>query len=560
MSATTPSRCAARSVLWLILLLVPLCGSHSRAATRADASPVPARSLIIVHPPHLAQAARRWSEYRTPKGWQAQLLVCEPGVHHQARALALQSDLRAAFNAAGSPSAERFAVLLLGDVDAPDAPGIPTWRYHQFDGDLTTRRDTHYATDHPYQLMDDADEIPDVMLGRIPAATNEQALALLDKITQYERHGLDHCTPDAVAFVAGEGGFGLADHLLEWLFRAMVDRFVPPAYRLSMTYAKPTSIYCPPPDTVPQTIGGQLTEGALLFNYVGHGSADSLGSMRYDGRSVSLLTNDDVNALPVPDHAHRPIALLGCCSTGWYDGVDGRPSLAETMLLHDAGPVAVIAGSRLTHPYGSAVLQKDITDLLLRRRIPTVGELDVRAMQSMLEIDNTDLALDAIAEPLSRLQGWDTSLRGHRRMHARLYNLLGDPCTIIQYPHVLREAIIRDKHLHMTMQNIQSGTVTLTIETTPDDLARPSQLMPITGADDPDLSAKARHNHALANQRVLKQLEMDFEDGRAIVRLPDDLPLRAAIVRIHATSQTDDGRSITEVGAVTIPISLKVRP
>ena len=189
----------------------------------------------------------------------------------------------------------------------------------------------------------------------------------------------------------------------------MVERFVPDDFDVSLTYAKASSIYCPPPSRLTATVLRQLGDGALLFNYVGHGTATAFDELRLGEQRLPILRIDDPQRLPSP-HPRLPIALLTCCSAGWYDLPGGDLSLGEAMLFHPAGPVAVIAGSRPTHPYPNAILQKDVTMLLLVDRVQTVGDLDLLATRSLLQIDATDREIDLLAAPIAVANKWPTAV------------------------------------------------------------------------------------------------------------------------------------------------------
>ncbi|MEE8154483.1 MAG: C25 family cysteine peptidase, partial [Phycisphaerales bacterium] len=395
-----------------IMLLVALSATivtTTPASAGEGETNAPATSrgtYIIIHAAHLATAAAAWADYRTEDGWSVARHPVEPDDDVAVQRRALRRTIRRFAADHQEDAILPIAVLLLGDADPR---GIPTWTLPQPDPALQDIADDNYATDHPYQLIDDTDDLPDIALGRIPARTNDEAIGVLEKIKRYEHNAPFGLWRRRIAYAAGEGRFGLADLALEVLFKQMVSRLVPDEFDVSMTYAKASSIYCPAPSKLTDTVLDQLGDGALLFNYIGHGSAERFDYLNFNGQRLGILNVDDLARLN-GNHARFPIALLTCCSAGWYDLPDDRLSLAETMLLHPAGPVAVIAGSRITHPYANMILQKDITQLLFGQRIKTVGELDLLATRSMIEIDAVDRSLDALVLPIAIAQGWKSTL------------------------------------------------------------------------------------------------------------------------------------------------------
>lgn len=531
-----------RRRLTLLAASAVAAGFSPTAGAGADAH----GTYLIVHPPYLAAAARDWADYRASHGWRVSTLELAADGDEAMTRVNLRSDIREL--AASRPSGG-LMVLLLGDAEAR---GIPTWHFEQRDRTLRSPSDAEYVSDHPYQVLDDGGSRPEIPLGRIPARTNDDAAIVLDKIKAYE-HG-DHLGAwrRRIAYAAGEGRFGPADRLLEGLFAAMVGRLVPDEFDVSMTYAKGSSIYCPPPSQLTETVLSQLGDGALLFNYIGHGTAFGFDDLYWNGERVSIMQRDDLRKLQ--DRHHRlPIAVLTCCSAGWYDLPHGELSLGEAMLFHPAGPVAVIAGSRPTHPYANVILQKDLTRLLLIEQVETAGELDLRAMQSMLEIDAADRQLDIIAAPIARIGAWPSTLGGLRRMHVRLYNLLGDPALRIALPRRrLDHLAVAGRRIEGRIDGMVTGTVTITIETERTAPLQSRALRPVDGPDDPDLEAKAAHNYPIANDVVLAGLDAPVVAGRFEATLAADPPAQAAIVKAYAVGTDDAGREIDAIGAVRV--------
>ncbi|MHC4416358.1 MAG: C25 family cysteine peptidase [Planctomycetota bacterium] len=504
-------------------------------------------TYLVVYAEHLAGAAREWADYRAACGWHVFRYPVRQTEDVATRRRALQAHIRRL--AREHRSRGRLAVLLLGDANEQ---GIPTWTFPQPDPTLRSTRDPHYATDHPYQLLGDPDGRPEVLLGRVPANTPEQARAVLAKIKRYERGETPGPWRRRIAYAAGEGRFGVADHLLEGLFQDMVDRLVPDDFDVSLTYAKASSIYCPPPSRLTDTVLEQLGDGALLFNYVGHGDASGLDHLQWNGRRLPILDVSDVERLS-GEHSRLPIALLTCCSAGWYDLPEGGESLGEAMLFHPAGPVAVIAGSRPTHPYANVILQKDITKLLLIDRAQTAGELDLLAMRSMLEIDESDLELDVLAAPIAVASDWPSGLRELRRMHVRLYNLLGDPALRIALPRrqIVDFALDGDR-VTGRIDGMSGGKVVITVETDRTAPAGAEALVPVAGADDPDLEAKAAVNYAIANNRVLSRLEGEVTGGRFEIVVTGRITPPAALVKAYAHGDDRTGRPVDAIGALRL--------
>jgi hypothetical protein len=333
---------------------------------------------------------------------------------------------------------------------------------------------------------------------------------------------------------------------------------VPDACELTMTYAKPTSVYCPPPSRLTETVLTRMTEGAVLFNYLGHGHPWGLDSLHWKGERFPILRVRNFESLDphAMDGRQRPVAFMSCCSVGHFDLPRGDLCLSEAMLFHPAGPIAVVSGSRITHPYANTVLQKDITAALLRGGLassgsPTAGMLDLLADRALIKPDASDREIDFIAQTIARSQGWKTSLADLRTMHAKMYNLLGDPATKLSLPRMgvkdiaVRGGFVTGRVEGMTGGNAQPRppTVTIEIETPRIEVADPTALRAVSGDNDPELESKAAHNYPLANTRLLLKIEGNLQaDGTFRIALPaEGLPPRAGVLRVRV--EASDARN-----------------
>ena len=542
------------AALILALVLGTTAAVMSQAPTTRAAPPVnPQRTLLIVHSPALAASAKEWAAYRTRTGWTVELreIAATANPDADAQRQAIRQAIRSAHSHAAASDLSGFAVLLLGDDDA-----LPAWHFDQTDP-LVMDDDRQYISDQPYQFADDADEIPDFALGRVPARSDDDARALLRKIEANDAIAVaGNPASGRITYIAGEGHFGALDPLLETLFVMMVDRFVPDAFDLSMTYAKASSVYCPPPSHLTATVLERLTEGGVLFNYVGHGHERGLDSLYWNNKRLPILRTRDLQSLDagsVSPMSQRPVAFMSCCSVGHFDLPAGDPSLSEALLFHPTGPVAIISGSRITHPYANTILQKDITHALLIERAPTAGMLDLLADRSLLKQDSDDRELDAIAGMIARQMKWTSSLKDLRVMHARMYNLLGDPATQIALADAsVRNLVQADGVLRGESEGIVSGRVTLRIETLRTVIPKADKLIKVEGDSDPDLDRKAATNYPLANDRLLQELQGEMKDGRFEIALPNPLPAGTAVLRVRIEGVDSNGVARTSVGALRL--------
>ncbi len=436
-----------------------------------------------------------------------------------------------------------MAVLLCGDVGAVEdaklgkgkfVPITPTFEIETKVklGPFTTPT---LATDLYYGDLD-GDECPDLAVGRLPAKNAEELARMLRRSIDYEQSQSFGPWRDRIHATAGVGGFGLlADTAIESVARRLLSDGIPDRFHLNMTYASLTSPYCPDPFSLTRSFIGKINEGGLFWVYIGHGSVDRLDDFVVGNDAIPICLKEDVLRFEVQDGP--PIALMLACFTGAFDArVD---CFAETLLARKNGPVAVIAGSRVTMPYGLSQLSTEMMDGCFRDQIPTLGGILLNAKRNIWKqsevtttIQNGDVkapqsqvsAMDRLrAKQQSMITQMATALSpdGHdlmeeRREHVRLMNLLGDPLLRIKHPvsmtiHCETEPN-SGKPMIVTGSSPNPGRLKLELALSRDRL--PDGVRTVSDFQGTDEQRKAmQDNYAKASDLVLVKLEHEIPTG-----------------------------------------------
>ncbi|HEY4307895.1 MAG TPA: C25 family cysteine peptidase [Pirellulales bacterium] len=404
----------------------------AQAATARQAAP----DTLVICPEAFRSPLAPWLELRASQGHHCQVIKPDSvdGLRQQIRAIAKQGALRYIVLVGDAPVENQSANSL---VTVP-THYVPSQVIMRFGGEKVIAGDNWYAD------LDD-DQLPDVAIGRLPADSAEDLRTMIDKILAYERGPAPGNWRRRINLVAGLGGFGaLADAAIEASAKRLLIDGIPPAYATSVTYGSWRSPYCPDPQLFHASTVDRFNEGCLFWVYMGHGHTRTVDRVRTPDGQHHIFNTDDCGKLQCG--ARSPIALLLCCSTGGFDQRDD--CLAEELLRTKDGPVAALAGSRVTMPYAMSVLGAEMLRIYFAEECMTVGDLLAAAKRAMISRprdDERSQTIDALAKMLNPAS---VDLALERAEHLELFNLIGDP--LLKLPRAATAEITAPK-------NIRSG-------------------------------------------------------------------------------------------------------
>lgn len=516
------------------------------------------KAVIVVRPAAWAGAIKNWKEYRTSQGHEVLELDAELG-RAGVQAAVTQLVKAAEKRHEETPQSSLIGYLLLiGDADqgTKQVPLLPAW-YRRSTAMIKLGGDELLATDSPYADVDD-DERPDLAVGRIPADTAEQTQQVLARSIAYERE-LDYgLWRRDVRIVAGVGGFGpLADSAIEMTTSRFLTDRVPAWCNVNMTYASPSSPFCPDPFQFSDATLQELDAGSQFWVYIGHGHVKHLDFVRVEDQQLSILDSAQIKS--APHHARPPIALFLACYTGAFDARED--CLSEKMLLSPGGPVAVLAASRVTGPYGLATMASGMLDQCYVTKSETLGDVFMCTKRKMLEPDepaestsgqtNTQMQLiTAIAGALSPA-GHD--LMAERLEHVWQINLLGDPLLRLHHPQVMdikaTTRIQPGETISINGVSTQAGKATIELSL-PRDRTHKNLFIAGKFTTDADVRAKMQDTYRQANQRTLATQSIELTqpgDFDCDVPTQNDLAPGRYLVRVFIEGKSGSSAGATEV-------------
>ncbi len=375
---------------------------------------------------------------------------------------AIRRYLRYAFERWETPPAY---VLLVGDgyEDYKDAAAngeetefdfltaYPIWERHiQSGGDHWT------ASDAWYVLLDgDQDYLPEMLIGRFPAGSTDEARAMAEKTVLYETGRLDEAWRRRALFVADDAwtySYGPIRNAHQTQFENGSKNLAARVTGQSTVRADTASFWlstwtdifhsaCPygdggnpneadllcvldlvrrpeqPEEGITAILFDRLNEGAFLVNFQGHGSRSSLTHelVLVEGMSYRGWYAHDITERTEP--GRPPYIFVGYgCAISEFDRFKtfGDDAVGETMALFEEGGAVLTYGSTTIEYMGTNL---SLNDYILNRFYPVPGETG-RTARSGAGRTVGALLTAGMADYAAANHGWET---------ARQYTILGDP-------------------------------------------------------------------------------------------------------------------------------------
>lgn len=373
-----------------------------------------------------------------------------------------------------------------------------------------------FTSDDPYGLPDDRG-VPQVAVGRLPVGDQDTLEKTVAKIIGYEAVKDPGLWQTRTALVDGDPGWGdFVGSAVAW-FTDEEQKKIPETYDAARISLNPASGLAESAGDARAAVDRELQRGALLVSYVGHGG----------GLPVSAAARVDVQGGP-------PIVALSACS---------MQSDAEGLVAGENGAVAGVAASSISMPHTNAAWAAIFGDEVLEGRDQTLGDSFVR---SKARFAANDVA--GLSHTLNSLGQLGV---GGGKAHLYLYNLIGDPATLVRRPLEIPRLVVLPrlnpaspspvdpgKPFSLGMElppGVTSGTAYVSVEkplgTTELEDANEK------GISDAEKSARIARNAERYNARSVATIAIPVVNGRLAsqVTLPPNCPhgfynLRVAVV------------------------------
>ncbi|QDT06490.1 hypothetical protein K227x_49000 [Rubripirellula lacrimiformis] len=469
----------------------------------------PAADIVAVCPADFRTELEPWLQHRRGQGMSVDVVASKSDAESLSRSIRAAADQQTRY------------VVLIGDAPTIGVRGnanrqIPM-HYRSTTVTAMWGSPPTLSTDQPFGNLDgDDDGTTEAAVGRLPVSTANELQQAIQRIVAYETSQDFGPWRNQVQLVGGMGGFGMmADAAIESVTRTVVTGVLPASTQTTIAYASPGHPFFPQGKSFTGAVLANYQRGSAFWVYAGHGQVTELDRVPQSAAGIPVLDRQSAQRLDRPA-GESPIALMLACYTGAMDAPEN--SIAETMWLSPGGPIAVIAGSRVTMPYGNATAAVGLIDGVFEQKLPRLGDAWRNTLDQMQQEDsanpvtpenaNSRMMIDALATMISPA---GSKLVDERREHLMLYNLIGDPTLNMHHPETIDvsvdTSVVAGDPIAVTVTSPIGGKLSVAIDrplggAKADDFSHTDSVTPDPIAFDP-------------NRTRLATLEMEINAGRS---------------------------------------------
>ncbi|MEW6442405.1 MAG: C25 family cysteine peptidase [bacterium] len=249
---------------------------------------------------------------------------------------AIRDFLRCAYES-WTPPAPAY-VLLLGDASTDYRDFMATGKKSRVPVHLTVTSGLGLTPDDNwYACIDGDDLLPDLFIGRVPAATSQAAAQAVWKTFLYE--ALPWPVPPGALFAADDN-----EMTFESLNESLAS-FLPPGFETDRIYLR---LYGSVDDATADILSS-LNRGRLIATYTGHGAVTNwAGEYLFESPDVALLDNRE----------HLPFVLTLDCLNGYFSHFSYYCLAEELVAAPFKGAVACFSPSGLGYTWEHEILSR----------------------------------------------------------------------------------------------------------------------------------------------------------------------------------------------------------
>ena len=365
--------------------------------------------MVIIASSESYSDANRLAEYHRTHDAMSVLIVNPEQIYNEFSsgtpdATAYRWLMKMLYDRAGGNTGNMPKSLLLFGVSYYDNRGItkvskPLLSYQSVNSFCSS---VSYTTDDYYAFLDDEEgsdlssDAMDIAVGRLPVSTVTEGTQVIDKIITYANNTNKGSWKNLFAFLADDENGNQ--------FMAQSDALAASLQEKSLQY-QPIKVYLDSYQAVQNASGisypaarerilNLLKSGLLVFNYIGHGSTNSMTEEQ------TIVASDVVSVT----NKNLPLWITATCDLSRYD--DNKSSLGMKVLLNPyGGGIGLITTTRLVFEDKNYSLSKQIYKNIIPEDVEnplSIGEI-LRKSKVALGNDDNKLNFVLLGDPAMKL-------------------------------------------------------------------------------------------------------------------------------------------------------------
>lgn len=306
------------------------------------------------------------------------------------------------------PGSKLKYLLLFGDAsyDYKDKVNdntnfVPTYQSRESQSDINS-----YCSDDYFAFLDNNDGLwtnhqrLEISVGRLPVMTSKEAKELVDKLLRYDSPKAFGKWRNKLTFLADDVDESWdIDHLNFSELLTSTNNLNHANYNNSKIYMDAyQEVLLGGAGAYPEVnreIDETMNQGALIFNYIGHGGTEGIAKER----AVTFDQSDNWKNL-----YQMPVFVTATCELASYDNPKKRP-IGETMLLNPVGgPVAMLTTTRIVYSDANFSLNQGIwiNNILADNSADRLGDVYMRTKNRPTSYSN-DRRFTLLGDPSMRI-------------------------------------------------------------------------------------------------------------------------------------------------------------
>jgi len=345
---------------------------------------------ILIAPRSFLLTAGHLVKFREQQGYRARAVAVEDVYnefsHGRTDPAAIRDFLANAYHE-WKPPAPEF-VLLLGDANTDYRDHFGSGKASLVPVHLSVTELGLTPDDNWYVAVEGGDVLPEMAIGRLPAADPAMAKRVVDRLLIHERSVAP--APSHALFVADDDS--IFEHLNETV-AAMLPAAISPDRVYLLDY--------PDTETATADIRRAFGRGEMLVHYNGHGAVTNwAGEMLFDTADAAELTNGDELAF----------VLTMTCLNGYFSHPFYYCMAEELGAVSPGGGFGCFSPSGLSYTWEQSLLAPQIFSNIFDLGEDRIGVIVTEAKLAAYALGGGDAMVSMftlIGDPASRLHPWE---------------------------------------------------------------------------------------------------------------------------------------------------------